>query len=466
MFPEGQFNEQTILTLLALGITVATIYSCAANRLAQEVFLFIVPTALDVKLLYEGQSSHLWLAILVAGTAAFCFLQAGRLRHEVLRALDDKLAQNNLLSFLCHEKSKVQRLNEKLRNQVLECRSMEQKLIISEARWRQTVQNSPNVILTLDNQGRISSWNPACEEKLGYSGAELNGSKLEMVVIPDTEATAIPHVLEKVFKGKSMNSLELKFKSKDGSSIRMLSRAYPITDSDGRVVECTLANTDVTEKMVGEERIRKALEEKTILFREIHHRVKNNLQLMSSLLALQSEYLNNEDVAAACHDSQRRIWAMALVHEALYRSENFSNLEAGHYFACLVQEISASMRGENRQVIVHMDVENLELKMDTAVNCGLIINELLANAFRHAFPVQSEGEVRISFHCKGGNRAELVVSDNGIGMDYDLEISTPRTFGLDLVKMLCEEMRADFQIYASEGTTARLEFELPEPGKR
>lgn len=215
---------------------------------------------------------------------------------------------------------------------------------------------------------------------------------------------------------------------------------------------------DMTELKKAEEQIRISLKEKEILLREIHHRVKNNLQVISSLLNLQSEHIEDEHYVEMLEDSQNRIKSMAFIHEALFQSENLARIDFKEYITRLVYELIRSYKAGDR-IAVTLEVEDVSLDIDAAMPCGLIINELVSNALKHAFPDGRKGNINIVLHSRE-SAVELVVSDNGVGIPGDIDVRTTRSLGLDLVTTLAEEqLNGEIILERGEGTTFRIRFE-------
>jgi PAS domain S-box-containing protein len=215
---------------------------------------------------------------------------------------------------------------------------------------------------------------------------------------------------------------------------------------------------DITDHKRAEEQIKASLKEKEILLREIHHRVKNNLQIISSLLNLQVEHIPDDQYREMFEDSQNRIRSMALIHETLFQSENLAHIDIDEYITNLVYELIQTYRAEDR-IAVTADVGDVSLDIDAAVSCGLIINELVSNALKHAFPDGREGKIKIVLRSRNGV-VELTVSDNGVGIPGDMDVRTTESLGLDLVMTLAEkQLNGEITLDTREGTTFCITFE-------
>ncbi len=208
-----------------------------------------------------------------------------------------------------------------------------------------------------------------------------------------------------------------------------------------------------------EEQLKESLKEKEILLREIHHRVKNNMQIISSLLMLQEELSKDEKVNEMLKDSQNRIMSMALIHEKLYRSENLSKINLKEYIDDLVDGLFQSYGTGEDKVTLNINVENVLFGIDSAIPCGLIINELISNSLKHAFPEGKNGEIKIFFRSTDENMIELLVGDNGVGIPKDLDFSKTESLGLHLVTMLVEnQLHGEITLNRDKGTEFQIKF--------
>ena len=206
-----------------------------------------------------------------------------------------------------------------------------------------------------------------------------------------------------------------------------------------------------------------SLQEKELLLREIHHRVKNNLQVISSLLSLQSRYRKDEQAIEMAQESQNRIKVMALIHEKLYRSKDFANVEFNDYIKNLVNDLFASYKVSTSRISLKMDIENISLGIDTAIPTGLIVNELVTNCLKYAFKADKEGEIRISLRLLDDGEKELIVSDNGVGLPDSLDIKKAESLGLRMITNLTERsLHGKVNINKSNGTEFQIIFKEKE----
>ncbi len=206
-----------------------------------------------------------------------------------------------------------------------------------------------------------------------------------------------------------------------------------------------------------EEQIRKSLKEKEILIREVHHRVKSNLQVIISMIRVQAAHMKNAVLSETFREIENRIRAVALVHEKLYHEKDLSNINFGDYIKSVVRELAFAYGAGPRHIEIITEAESCYLAIDKAIPCGLIINELITNSLKHAFPDNRKGEIRIILRRKADGN-ELTVKDNGIGMSGDFELREAKTLGLQIVDTLVRQINGSFELKSGEGTEFHIWF--------
>ena len=214
---------------------------------------------------------------------------------------------------------------------------------------------------------------------------------------------------------------------------------------------------DVTERNTAEAQVKASLAEKEVLLKEIHHRVKNNLQIISSLLYLQSRAVDDAKTIEALNESQNRIKSMALVHDALYRSLDVAHIDMTEYVSSLVRHLANSYRREDILVNVKVDVAHVSFPIDMAVPCGLIVNELISNALKHAFKTSGDNRVRVAL-VSGEGKFVLSVTDNGVGLSAELDVTKSPSLGLQLVCVLVDQLDGTMEVSGDEGTAFTITF--------
>jgi two-component sensor histidine kinase len=208
------------------------------------------------------------------------------------------------------------------------------------------------------------------------------------------------------------------------------------------------------------------LRQRETLLREIHHRVKNNMQVMSSLLSLQSRAASNPETSRMLEENQNRIHSMALLHEILYQSEDLAVVDFPKYVRRMVEHLFRSYGVDNRRIRLRTELESVGLELDDALPCGLLISEVISNCLKHGFPQGREGEVRILLRRQSPTTVSLVLADNGVGLPGNLDWRASRSLGLRLVRALAQQLRANLDIRSEGGTEVELVFTARAKGHR
>ncbi|HEX9161224.1 MAG TPA: PAS domain S-box protein [Thermoanaerobaculia bacterium] len=328
----------------------------------------------------------------------------------------------------------------------------------AEQKFRGFLESAPDAVVVIDRQGRIAIVNSLTESMFGYKREELLGQPVEILV---PERYREQHVGDRDRYSQAPRKRpmglgrELLGRRKDGTEFPVEISLSPLETEQGPLV--TSIVRDTTESRETERRITASLREKEALLKEIHHRVKNNLQVISSLLRLQERNIEEPRIRQLFAESQQRIQSMALVHEKLYRAGDLARIDFSDYARSLSALLLSAFGLANGPVALHVIApEPVFLSVDTAVPCGLILNELVTNSLKHAFPAERSGEIRVSVTCHDGEVA-LSVSDNGVGADSE-RIERSETLGLRLVKTLVRQLDGKLEISAQEGLAFRVTF--------
>jgi two-component sensor histidine kinase len=247
------------------------------------------------------------------------------------------------------------------------------------------------------------------------------------------------------------------FLEKRGQERQLADRGVQLEEEVARRTEALTA--EVTRRIQAERRIRASLAEKEVLLQEIHHRVKNNLQIVAGLLYLQAEQCEGEGVRRVLLENQQRIHSLALVHDEIYRSENMADIRLDHYLQNLAPDLLRACRGRD-SIRLDLDTARLTLPLDTAIPCGLLLNELLTNAVRHAFAGREGGRVRVVLE-RDDHHALLAVEDDGVGLPPHVDPAEGGTLGMRLITALAGQLGARVEVDRSGGTAFRFRFPLP-----
>jgi PAS domain S-box-containing protein len=245
----------------------------------------------------------------------------------------------------------------------------------------------------------------------------------------------------------------------NGKTIWTENKATFIRDEHGRAVGILSITRDITTRKQAEEQIQKSLNEKEVLLKEIHHRVKNNLQIIMSLINLQKSRIPNDDIRNLFSQCTTRIKAMALIHEMLYHSRDLSSIDMKDYATTLISELKSLYDAMTGSTKLELSLNSVLLGIDQAIPCGLIINELVSNAFKYAFPdrLDRQGTISVSL-CERDNTVEISVKDNGIGIPAQVNIADCGTLGLSLVTMLTKQLKGTLNMSNDGGTGFTISF--------
>jgi len=260
------------------------------------------------------------------------------------------------------------------------------------------------------------------------------------------------------FDRRESFQMEYRLRKADGQYGWLLDRGVPRFLPNGEFAGYIGSCIDLTEGKDLEDRLRKAVKEKESLLREVHHRVKNNLQMISSLLNLQAASIKDPQVVQLFRECQTRITSIALLHETLHRSNDLSCIRMSNYLRTLAGHVSRSYGVDPKAIVLDMLVEDLTLDTDTAMTCGMIVEELLSNSLKHAFAVGNEGRIQIELQAQNAGAYLLQVRDDGVGISKGGGQRNPGSLGLELVNLLVEKLEGAIELQNGPGTAWRIAF--------
>ena len=346
-----------------------------------------------------------------------------------------------------------------------------QELIETNSQLRATLDSTSNGILVVDRDGKISSYNRKFVEMWRIPPAVLatkdDAEALNFVLDQLKQSDVFINKVMELYSRPDAESYDI-LEFKDGRVFERSSKPQLVNgESIGRV----WTFSDITAHKQAEEQIKISLHEKEVLLKEIHHRVKNNMQVISSLLNLQAGYIQNQEMLRLFKESEGRIRSMALIHEKLYQTEDLAQIDFAEYIPSLTNHLMSAYASMATAVALRLNIEHITLGLDAAIPCGLIINELASNALKHAFVKRERGDLMIDFHRKNGRRhsAEdgliLSVKDNGVGLPENFDFRQSTSLGLQLVMALVKQLNGKITHYHRNGTQFRIEFKPVEKAK-
>jgi PAS domain S-box-containing protein len=325
----------------------------------------------------------------------------------------------------------------------------------SEEKYRRLIETMNEGLGMQDEKGLITYVNDSLCTIWGFSRDEMIGRPITDF-LDEANLRIFKKRMAEGREGKH-DSYELEWLGKDKRKISTIVSLQALLDDEGNFSGAFAVITDITERKRASEQIKASLHEKEVLLKEIHHRVKNNLQIISSLLYLQSENIEDKATQEMFKESQNRVKSMALIHEELYQSHDLAHIDLAAYIERLTNHLLRSW-GANK-ISLQLKIDTLFLTIETAIPCGLIINELVTNAMKYAFPAGGEGgQILVQMQAGEDNQLRLSVKDNGVGFPKEVNFRRPRSLGLTLVTTLVKQLKGTIELLCSDGTEFIIRF--------
>ena len=351
---------------------------------------------------------------------------------------------------------------------ITEIKKAEEDLQSTKAELERIIESSPAAIIVLDFDGRVHRWSPAAERIFGWTEKEVIGKPSPTV--PQDFIEKLQIELDRLRNGKEtlLNPLFTPFEvegfKKDGTKIYLSLSVAPIPGLSGKPESVINVITDLSERKEFEEKLQESIEEKEMLLKEIHHRVKNNLMIISSLLNLQANYLKDQESKEIFKESQNRAKSMALIHQRLYQSTDLKSIGFKEYISTLARDLYQSYVKDPERVKLLLDVEDVNIDINTAIPLGLILNELITNSMKYGFPEDMEGKVFVDLHQKGDTYV-LKVGDDGVGIPSDLDFRKTSSLGMQLINGLTSQIDGEVELNRDNGTEFVIKFKERKIGK-
>ena len=337
---------------------------------------------------------------------------------------------------------------------IMEREKAEKALRNSELKFRKIFENVQDIFYQTDNNGIIIEISPSIERYSGYKPSELIGKPVEMIYLNPEDRS---NLLKEILENGEVVDYEIKLKTKINTVLYVSVNSHILFDSNNNPIGIEGSLRNINERKNMEIQLKKSLDEKEMLLKEIHHRVKNNLMIISSLLNLQSRYIKDKASQNIFKESQNRARSMALIHERLYQSTDLKRIDFGDYIQTLSNELFNTYVSDPSLVKLKINVNDIMLDINTSIPLGLIVNELITNSIKHAFPEGRNGEINIDFHTKD-DYYEFIVKDNGIGFPEDLDFRNTDSLGLLIVNSLTEQINGKIELDKFNGTEFKITF--------
>lgn len=330
-----------------------------------------------------------------------------------------------------------------------------EKELKSAKEYNQYIINSSlDMIIATDTSGIVTEYNNAAARNFGYFTTSMIGGPVEPLF---GNSTDYEHILSAVFLNGTWSG-EVLCKRADDSEFTGYLSASLIRSPDKEVIGAMGVLRDITKLKEAEEALKLNVHQKEILLKEVHHRVKNNLQVISSILSLQTAYIQDSGALSVIQECQDRVKSMAYIHESLYQAADLAKVNFSEYLRNLCNNLMYSYSTPNRKVILDFDIADISLSLDAAIPCGLIVNELVSNCFKYAFENQARGVIRIRLAEDDDNLKTLVVQDSGKGLPEDLNIETNDSLGLQLVYTLADQIDGEIKYEFAKGSKFTINF--------
>jgi len=327
----------------------------------------------------------------------------------------------------------------------------------------QAFNRIPVAMIVVNEGGEIIRLNDLAETTFGYASEELIGQKVEML-LPHRYRNKHPGYRRGFLAEPSARPMgagrDLSGLRKDGSEFPVEIGINPVETGEGPMILSVIL--DLSERKQSEKRIQDALQQKDLLLKEVHHRVKNNLQVIHSLLDLQALKISDTDMVDLLRDSQNRIRSMSLIHQTLYQSQDFAQVDFQRFLGELLPRLTESYGARSRQVRIEIRSTDVKLPINEAIPCGLIVNELVSNALKHGFPNDQSGTVLVEIRQDEEQAVELSISDDGQGIPPDMNLAKSESLGLQLVHLLTRQLHGQLDVQRSHPTRFTLKFRMGE----
>ncbi len=338
----------------------------------------------------------------------------------------------------------------------------EMALRTSEEKYRTLANNIPDIVYSVDRDGVVININEDPLRQYGYAPDDIIGRSFLRLIHPDDAQGIVDHYRKSSMeKRKYTEGLVFRIVDSSGGIHWMELHSHSTYDGMGKFIRDEGVLRDISDRRAADEQIRNSLKEKEVLLKEIHHRVKNNFQVIISLLNLQSDSISDESAFRHFNEAANRIRAMAFVHERLYQSENLSMINFSDYISTIMEELNSYYNTNRKSITIAIETEEVNLNIEQAIPCGLIINELVTNAFKYAFPGEAAGgSISIMMLRREDDTVKIRISDNGIGLPDYIDENKTSTLGLHLVTLLVSQLGGSYHIDRHPGTAWTVIFPL------
>ncbi|MBC7186698.1 MAG: PAS domain S-box protein [Calditrichaeota bacterium] len=346
---------------------------------------------------------------------------------------------------------------------ITERRQQEEQIRQQRSYLQALIEHNPLAIAAMDKEGKVTLCNSAFERLFLYQRAEVMGQSVDALLTSAELVEEAQQLTRRMLAGERVHAVTRRCR-KDRTEVDVELFGVPVM-IQGTHYGAFVIYQDITQRKRAEEELVSSLKEKELLLKEIHHRVKNNMQVISSLLSLQSSYITDPRALAIFNDSQNRVKSMALIHEKLYQSKNLSRVDFAEYTKSLTSHLFDSYGVDPERIAMDVQVNGIDLAIDSGISCGLIVNELVSNALKHAFPGGRKGKVTVGLEQVNGTYV-LKVSDDGVGFPPHVDFRNTESLGLQLVNTLTDQLEGTIELSSNGGGGTVFTICFPDGTKR
>jgi PAS domain S-box-containing protein len=337
-----------------------------------------------------------------------------------------------------------------------EQKKAQEKLRKSEELFRKLFLKAPGAMVMIDTENRVQKVNKSFEELFGYTEKELLNKDIDEIIVGAEEDQVVPRMPDEGFEKDKFYKDIIRY-TKQGEKLNLLLGAIPVYLDDDPIAGFGIY-VDITEQKKYQEQLKQSVKEKKVLLEEIHHRVKNNLAIISGMLQLQAFEAENEEIRNALNDGQLRIQSIGIVHELLYQSENFVDISFEEYISKLIETIKNTLPFNHQHIDVEVDTGDVLLDINQAIPTAILINELVTNAYKHAFDDNRSGTIEILLK-KSDQEISIIVRDDGKGLPEDFSVGDHASIGMNLIETLTNQLDGELFYTSDRGTEFKVVFE-------
>jgi PAS domain S-box-containing protein len=448
-------NMMIILSLITIWTVMFLKQSSTLSRLDTIVYIFGIMSLTPLALIRNGLFILFYGGINIGILFALVFKFRDKFNipdYDFIDYISDNSIMLLFVSITAFAQFTInRRALDTAQKELAERKKAEEVLRESEERLSSFMESAADSFYILDSNMNFVEINKRGLEIIGKNKEDVIGKNI-VDIVPDIKSSGRYEKHLEVIRTGMPYMIDHFMPHPVFGNLHFVLNSFKVGEGLGVIAH------DITARKEAEEHLRRSLNEKEILIKELHHRVKNNMQVVSSLISLQSQKVDDPKYFAYFMETQNRIHAMSLIHEMLYNSEDMSHIDFSRYLNDLMQYLFSIYHTDQKQVHMYLNVKDIYLGIDAAVPCGMIINELVSNALKHAFPGGREGSVTVDLVTHDDGKHVMTVRDDGVGIPQGYNIETTNSLGMLIVNSLTKQLEGSIEIDRSKGTIVRIKF--------